>query len=358
MATEDPGDGWHEDIVFDDDFVRAAPVQESAPLPKPTRESLREVKREAKDRQRAARRPAKPPKPAKPAKPPMSARTRGRARIWLALIPAALLVVAAYMHFGVNQYSPSLLNQDASKGVADVWVAHTASQWPTASEGIELPAAQAMGKYSGDDVKAALIASRNFVEAVTINREVVFGEKVAPVLKTLSDGPEIGSYYGSPRVSKSWPYLVTRFPQEALRQADDTIRYRGTIKPALHHGLLSVDFSYATAYALESAKGKSGPEIVVVRREGTLEFAQSQPGQIGLPSAGRMYHVSDHSMCGSRWPFKAFTEAWVGVPPKPDVSPTASDRPTLDPNERHDLTDPDDSIKQIHSCFTNTSADR
>jgi hypothetical protein len=131
------------------------------------------------------------------------------------------------------------------------------------------------------------------------------------------------------------------------------------MKPVIRDGVLTVDFSYATAYALKGSGGESAPEIVVVRREGTLEFDQAESGQIGLPSAGRMYHVSDHSDCGSRWPFKAFTQAWVGQQePKPDVSPTATDQPTFDPNERHDLTDPDDSIRQIDSCFTNTASNR
>ena len=59
MGTKEPGNGWSDDFVFDEEFVKAAPVQENAPLPKPTRESLREVKREARERKRAARRPAK-----------------------------------------------------------------------------------------------------------------------------------------------------------------------------------------------------------------------------------------------------------------------------------------------------------
>ena len=233
-----------------------------------------------------------------------------------------------------------------------------AAQWSAASDGIELPAAEGMGKFSDDDVRTALIASRDFVEAVTVDRSVVFGERVQPALRTLSDGQEISSFYGSTRTSKSWPYLMTRFPKEALRPADDTIRYRGFMKPVLDDGTLAVDFSYATAYALEEAEGSSTAEIVVVRREGTLEFGQAEPGQIGLPSAGRMYHVSDHSVCGSRWPFKAFTQAWLGRVPEPDLSPTASNQPTFDPNERHDLTDPADSIRQIDSCFTDTSSGR
>jgi hypothetical protein len=354
VATHDGDAGWRDDIVFDDDFINDAPVREGGPLPKPSRESLREVRREAKERQRAARRPPKPPKPPKLPR----SRGQGRARVWFAIIPALLLVVAAYVHFGVNQNPAGSLATGASKTVGDVWVNHSASRWATASEGIEVPVARAQGRFSGDDVKAALIASREFVEAATVNRTVLFQEQVDPVLKTLADGAEISTYYGSPRTSKSWPYLITRFPKEAVRAADSTIRYRGSMKPALRDGMLVVDFSYATAYALEGAQGDSTPEIVVVRREGTLEFEGAQPGQVGLPSAGRMYHVSDHSVCGSRWPFKAFTEVWIGRQPKPDNQPTASDQPTLDPNERHDLNNPDDSIKEIDSCFTNTSSDQ
>lgn len=357
MTTKNPGDGWPDDIVFDDDFVRAAPVQESAPLPKPSRESLREVKREAKERQRAARRPKKAAKPPKPAKVRVRRGERlSRARPWLVTIPALAMVVAAYAYFGTNEpvVPTELTGVDASP--AGVWTEHSASLWPSAEDGLELPTASALGPYSASDVRRALVAARTFVEAVTIDRRVLFHGSVSPVVNAIEDGDEIRAYYGDPATGEYWPYLVTRFVPKMLGPADGTIKYRGAMKPALKKGTLTVDFSYATVYALVNRKKGANPEIVIVRREGTLDFLQAQPGSVGLPTSGKMFHVSDHSACRSRWPYPAFTQAWVGVDPDPQTSP--SDDETLDPNERHDLTNPDDSIRKIHSCFTNTSSDR
>ena len=130
--------------------------------------------------------------------------------------------------------------------------------------------------------------------------------------------------------------------------ADDAVHLRGFLKPGVTNGELSVDYSFAVAYALKSLKEPElSPDIVIVRREGTLAFVDAVSGDVGLPFPSYIGAVSDHSACKSKWPYPAFTQVWL----KPITSQTA---PNPTASQSADLTDPNDSLRDITECFTNT----
>jgi hypothetical protein len=62
-----------------------------------------------------------------------------------------------------------------------------------------------------------------------------------------------------------------------------------------------------------------------------------------------MSYVSDHSVCGRKWPFPAYTELWLDRSMKPGDEDVTG-------KEGHDLTDPKDSLKDFKGCFTNTGS--
>jgi hypothetical protein len=130
----------------------------------------------------------------------------------------------------------------------------------------------------------------------------------------------------------------------------DVIRVKGSMKPVVKSGELRVRFSYASAYAVRSLRNRDDPhQLVVIRREGEVRYPYDTPGAIGKPFPGTMTYISDHSVCGRKWPFKAYTVVWLDRTRKPgdkDVTTGGS----------HDLTDPDDSIFDIKGCFSNTGS--
>lgn len=366
MGTKGADDGWADDFVFDDDFVKSAPVHEGGPLPKPSRKSLREVKREAKRRRREARRPAKPPKPPKPVRSSSSSWT-GKGRTLMSTVLTLVVVGAGgYLVYSDQLQSPTSAAEDPALADPvdpnaaaeqreldrniDPWEGTGASEWPRGASGIEPPKARVLAPYSAADVQQALRNAERYLETAILDERVVYHGSVKPVLATIEDADILRGEYGDPETGKYWPALATRFRPNVLGPVGDVIRVNGDMKPVLRGQTLVVRFSYSVAYAVRQLKEpKQPPQLIVVRREGQLAFYYGVPGAVGLPYPENLRHVSDHSVCGRKWPFPAYTTSWMDRSRKPGDKTAPSD-------ESHDLTDPKDSLNDIKGCFDNTGS--
>jgi hypothetical protein len=360
MADESRGD-WDDDVVFDDDFVQAARHHEHDQLPPPTAESLREVKREARERKKAARRAAR--RPAAPHRPQNGWRS-GRQWTVAALIAVAGVGAGVYLWDGqagapTTADDPALAepvgadeaaSQQAEDADTDPWAGTRAVEWPRGAQGVEPPRARALGTFSKADVTVALANAEAYLQTAMLDDRVVFRGDVDPLLATFEDADYLREQYGSPETSADWPAVATRFRPGVMGPVGDVIRVKGSMKPVVKSGELRVKFSYASAYAVRSLKDRDDPhQLVVIRREGEVRYPYDTPGAIGRPFPGRMTYISDHSVCGRKWPFKAYTVVWLDQTRKPgdkDVTTGGS----------HDLTDPDDSILDIKGCFSNTGS--
>ena len=233
--------------------------------------------------------------------------------------------------------------QDAPAG--DPWEGSAVTDWPT---DIQMPAPKSIDGYSRPEVADALAAAERFLRASMLDPEVLYRGATEPVLRALHDSEDVRDYLGDPRSDRSWTNAATRFKPRMLGAAVDTVHVRGFVEPIIAQGELAVDFSFAVAYAVEPLRyDEPTPVVVVVRREGTLAFIDAVDGDVGLPYPSYLAAVSDRSACGSKWPHPAFTEVLL-------EPPTSNPTPGPTPTQSADLTDPNDSLRDITECFTNT----
>jgi hypothetical protein len=321
---------------FDDAFVAAAPVRESDlhALPKPSRESLREVKREARQRRRARR----PKSKVRGVAVVAVVAALGGGGLWYAGShgPARPLPARAEREpVVVPSYSPP-----PSKPV-DPFSGTAVAAWPVGAAGIKPPAPKPVGAYGTAQVADAYARTVRYLRAAMLDRAVLWNGGVAPVDATLAPA-------SARRYADDPSYLANRFPR-SVRPASPSVRVNGEMaaKPG-PRGVLRVEFSYVATYAVRPAKG--GPtELVAIRRYGTFEYERATAATVTAPWAYEVTYIGDHAPCGAKNRFPGYLEVVLD-------SARTSARPVEphSPYPSFDVLDPRAPLPPEKTCFTNT----
>lgn len=354
---------------------------------KPSRESLREVKREYKARRKEEQQRAKNAAAYWDAQTGQARRRSGHGGRAAALVAGvtALGVVAASVVLHLGPFASTPVSSAAGASPSPSTVAPSApvstapssaaaapsssatsddgtdpsladkpfegtpaAAWKSGTTGLVAPRAKQVGIFRTKQVAAAYAMTIAYLTQATTNPRVLFKGEMAPVLATL--GPGFPSYAKSQHAlwvksqgakGFGWVDLANRFHVGDWRAAAAT-RGRAKISAArIAHGHLQVPFVAVTAYWLAPAKG-GDPRAIAVRRNGYLEFVGYGPNKVWLKSwlSGS---TSTASVCGSPWPHQDFVQAWI-------VMPTSTAAPA---DQSVDITDPD--APEPTACFRDTS---
>ena len=324
---------------------------------------MREVKREAKQRQKAR---------------DSYVRNQGRAasggRGWKPYVAGAIVVVLAAggavwwvnrpAGTNVDASSPHPTSSDAAdpgvspsadasaspsaSPVFDPFDGTRAKTWPKGEKGFVAPKAAAFGIYRKEQVEQAYAATKRYLKAAMLDPAVLYDGALDPVYDTLD--PDVrSSTVAWAAKEKRRPFLATRFWPAGLAPAGPTIRVRGHMTPQIgKDGMLEISFTYVAAYAVKDRKHpKRDAELVIVRREGALDFRGAGPNAVDGPFFGLNTYASDHAFCGSHWPHPGFVEVYLaGQEPKASLQPG--------PLPTWDVSDPD--AKPPKRCYQNTGA--
>jgi hypothetical protein len=333
------GMGDDEQPVFDDDFVRGAAFREAA-LGKPSRASLREVKREARARRRTVA--GRPPRK----RAPQEGRWRraGASAAVLALLGGVVTYAVS------SQPGPPVRSKDAPIVVpsysppprsTDIFADSKVAAWPIGAAGIVAPVAASVGKFTAKQVGDAYARTVAYVRSAMLDRSVLYGSATAPVLSTIRAD-------SAKRRAGEPAQLMTRFDPRLVEPASDVVRVNGQMTASLAKDALRIKVTFVGVYALRPvATTDALGELVAVRRMATLEFHPQQ----ALPWVYSAAYISDRSSCGAEGP-----EAVVYVtadlqPPLTSAPPTdaSPSGPTVDFN----ILDP--TAKEPDGCFKETS---
>jgi len=351
---------------------------------KPSRDSMREVKREFKERQkaeqermRAARdywaletgRPA--PVPKKSVLPAVLA---------VAGVAAVAVAAAFVLHLGPLASSsaatapdgtgststtatptgatvtptpiPSASDDGTDPTVVAVFQDSPAKSWPIGAAGVVPPKPRQVGVYRPVQVAAAYDVVIRYLRAAMLDHRVVYKGKLDTVLA--ATGTDTATWLKAQQKLGTktkgakgihWDSVANRFHIGDWKAAAE-IRAKGRMYATqVKDGTLEVHFVYVAAYWLVPAKGGAA-RTIAIRRSGSMLFAGNGPNRVTQPSFGGAGYTSSASVCGAAWPFPDFVEAWVDPGEAKVVSPSPADSP-YDPT---DINAPDAT-----GCFTDTS---
>jgi hypothetical protein len=346
------------DGEFDEDFVAAAPVREEdlrrGVLPPPSRESLREVKREAR-RRRSGGGPAAPgggaPGPG------------GRLRVVAALGVVGLVIAGtAYAVVAARRTAPRALpdvpgtrTRDGAVPVvvpsytpppsvpADPFAGTKVAGWPVGAAGIVAPPAKAVGSFNAAQVADAYARTVRYLSAAMLDPQVLWKGDLAPLHATL-DPRSVRN-----RTRSDPTEMANRF-YSSVKPASKSIRVNGLLKPArVVSGTLRVDFSYVAAYALRPSSG-GDTELVAIRRYGTMQFDKATGATVTKAWLYLGGYYSDHSACGRKWVHDGYLEVFLGESADaapPEASPSA-------PRHSLNVLDPREPEPSTAACVDNT----
>jgi hypothetical protein len=324
-------EGSDEPLVLDDEFVRAAAIREDDLRPKPSKESLREVKREAKQRRRGTLEVPGRPRPHRI--------TGAGRRVVRWLVVAALLGAAGAYVWSRVPPPPRHGGPGAAPGINrlvhgdDAFAGTKVEHWAAGAAGIKPPVAAAIGPYGAAAVADAYARSAALLRATLLDDDVVYGGATGPVFRLMQ-----------PVSAAHWraylPHAMTRFDPHVVARTGQPPRVKGVMAAALgDDGALRVSLAYVTVYALRPAAtpvaigptaGSAPPELVVVRHTYTLDFRRgSDPRHVTRPWVRTAYYVSDHSRCDMADPSPRYV--WVSFDDSPQAAVATHDDDTLDP---------------------------
>ena len=348
---------------LDEEFVRAARYREGdLPTPgKPSRESLREVKQEAKRRKRNAvgRRLGKPP-------------LIGTVTIGVAVVAGVVIAAQQEEHARVRTVAsreipvvvalPSVTAvtsapQPTAAAVVnpDPFVGSAVAHWPHGDAGLALPPARAVGAFTGGQVAEAYRKTAAFLHATMLDPAVVYRGSLAPVWATMS-ADSVKAWQAHHRTDKSWAAdVATRFRPHGVVPTSYPTRMNGTLAASLDkEGRLLVTFHYVAVYAVRAAAG-SPAVLVGVRHDGTTQYDRA--GEAGLDATwlADSSYLSDRSECGRTWLHPGYTEVYL---PDEELDGSATTG-GLSPQPAHTfaILDPRaDPSRVREGCITDTSS--
>jgi len=313
---------------------------------KPSKESLREVKREYKQRQKdeKARKKAADKYWAEQTNPGGSSGPR----IKVTSVGKIIVAVSAFsaVFWGVGMYQNLAHSTSAQATAADPTSSPSSSNTmppspsPTpkplpgntdplpviplsldpsipklqlGDAGLVAPAAKPVGGFSNEQVADAYRRTVGYLRTATLDKSVVFRGKIQPVLDHF--GAETVQYaLDQHRLSQSskgkdgltWAEIANRFrPGDwtSLTSPQHTAEgMKLAAKKGSFHGTLDVNFTVETAYQLRRVSDKASVTMYVIRK-GTLNFAPSDSASVTKPNLLRfavtfMHFNEKHMDCG------------------------------------------------------------
>ncbi|MFF3861934.1 hypothetical protein [Streptomyces sp. NPDC002209] len=169
-----------------------------------------------------------------------------------------------------------------------------ALQWADGAAGIEVPAAEAVGGMSKEQVADALEKTKQFLVAANLDPATLRGERPAAALALLDPKLEeqLSRVEGSltaPTKENDPLHLFSRVKPAELKPAGDVVKVRGRmwVEPGKEAGQANVLADYTFVYPFVKAKpGAEQVERTVVRREITFSIADPRKWQA---TAGRIW---------------------------------------------------------------------
>jgi hypothetical protein len=348
---------------------------------KPTKESLREVKREAKERRRAEEARATAAQDYWRQQAGKAPKRSGGGAV--AAVMAVVLVVglagAAFLvsRGGIPGFSgssdlaasarPSADGSSAPGGSASPSPSPTdgvelpdpqpfedspAKDWPVAAAGLKTPKPVQVGVYRPVQVKDAYAKLTAYLKVAVLDPRVTYQGRLEPVWAVLP--PESENFFKSQHKlftasegAKGFGYdsVANRFYPKDWKGARE-VRVRSKFTPTVaKNGALRIAFVVVAAYWMQPRAGGPG-RTIVVRRTGEADFYGRGSSSAGPMYAGGSGYVSTASVCGADYPHDDYLEAWTDEAAAPVVSPSAVVG-TFDPTDP-EAADPD-------GCFTDTS---
>lgn len=356
---------------FDEDFVRAAAFREQdlVALPKPSRESLREVKREAKQRKKAAAGRSRP-----------AGRSRaGRLQLSRRAVIQGLVAVVLLAGFATGGFSlfgpgseptahapiPVVVPSDSATPTptsaspqpsvaSDPYAGTPAAAWPLGDKGIVAPAAQPVAGFTKAQVASAYAHTHAYLHEALLDPSVVFRGQLGPVAAVISKA----SLMAWKADTATWPVsLANRFLPQQLVAGTLPFRVNGFMSAGPGpSNQLRISFHYVVVYDVRGKSTVPGttPTLVGVRRDGSMIF---DPRHDGLAAPGWLensQYTSDRSDCTRKWPYPAFVEVYLQSPDDPPA-PTVSPMPgsSMPP---YPVLDPRASTPPTGHCFNDTTS--
>ena len=344
----------------------------------PSKESLREVKREYKQRQKdeKARKKAADKYWAEQANPGASLRpskVTSRVQITLAVVAIASVGLVAFGALRGSTTSPSALPRtgnvqpsaepspsgtEASSSSSPApckFCGTKAEHWAVGAHGLGAPKAVRVGNFGPHQVSDAYSKVIEYLKAATLDPAVVFHSKLKPVFATL--GSETTAWVHKQHdLAKStkgkkgiyWADLANRFhPGDWDPEGEIRVRNKFKAERGDNNGELKIHFVNVTAYWLTPHVGVT-PQAVIVRRTGDVYFYEDGSSKVSMPNYGGSGYASSAGVCGAIWPEVEYIDAW----PNPASAKIVSDPPIAGP---WDMSDPDAEPPTAPGCFTDTS---
>jgi hypothetical protein len=212
----------------------------------------------------------------------------------------------------------------------DVFEGSPATAYADGADGIVLPTAAPIGRYSKKQVADALDQAKQFLVAANLDPQVLLGASPDRVLQMMDPkeslrdefikGLSHANYHNDPT------YIVTRFAKAETKFASQVVKVHGSIAPALDKaGNLQVKADFLFVYGVAAADGSGQPTREVVRR--VLTTTVLDPSRYGV-TPGKLWiddytDQVDNSPCGIN---DGFLHPWFpGAAKSPPTTPGPSD---------------------------------
>ena len=351
---------------------------------KPSRESMREVKKEYEARRQAEKERAKQADRYWAEQTGRASRSTGSSRRGLLIGAAAVaavggLALTAVLHVGPfasassapaaagtssaapssslsptpSGASPSPSTDDGTDPkVVAAFQDSPAKAWSVGAVGIVAPKGRQVGIYRPRQVSDAYARTSAYLKVALLDPRVVYRAKLDPVFAVLGTSStrwlKQQQALGTASKGKQgigWDEVANRYHVGDWK-ASPEIRVKGRMSATQDsQGQLVVHFVYVAAYWLVPSKGGAA-RTVAIRRTGEVYFMGNGTRRVTPPNYGGSSYTSTASVCGSSWPYRDFVEAWTDPRGVDIVSPSPINT-SFDAGDL-DATDPT-------GCFHDTS---
>ena len=340
---------------FDEDFVRSARIRESEldVTAKPSRDSMREVRREAKKRKKGLPLLADTERAS-------SSSNRLKATVTLIALAGGLVGLFAWVRSSeprrpaakVPVVVPSTAETPTAVPDGGPFADTPVEDWPVGAAGIKAPIAKPVDRFAAAQVAHAYARTAKYLRVALLDPNLLYKGDLKSLRGTVS-AYSFGQW--DEPVSKgpdrrTPAALSNRFSTDVV-SASPEIRVNGYM--AARRGerrTLWVSFTYVSVYVVRPPTAPTDTELVAIRRIGTLEFTRFDAKHVSLPWVARASYTSDHSRCKGTWPHPEYLQVYFEEP-SPASTPT-SEPTAIDPLEEVNLLDP--RAKEPDRCFTNT----
>ncbi|WP_330175882.1 hypothetical protein OG875_21670 [Streptomyces sp. NBC_01498] len=271
------GEDEYRSVVFDESFVRAAPLQEFS-----ARERMGDRSHAVRRRDPADRPPAGSPPP-----------RRGSVQVLLLVLIVAVAFGTAVYVAVRPPYQPAITRSAEQLRMTVIPLAPAgavpggtpanllrdspAARFGAGAAGIELPPARRTPHFTENEVTAALSTAKDYLVASSVDPDVLTGGGRTSV-RALLDPAQFAQFdqtFAEPaddgrHVPAGW---LVRFDAAAVSLAEPTVRVRGTLRYAESAaGTMDVFADHTFVYTLRPPGGAAGADASLFAVRRTLHF--------------------------------------------------------------------------------------